>query len=224
MDKRYEKNGIFTSDEMTKLSDAKVCIIGCGGLGGYVAEMLVRVGVTRLTIVDFDCFDESNLNRQLLALESNIGIPKVQAARERLKSINSSSLIKTVDSKMTESNVLGLIAGHDVVVDALDSIQARFVLQEACETNDIPMVHGAIAGWYGQVATIYPGDNLLAKLYKNNKDKGVESDLGNPAFTPATIASIQVSEVIKVLLNKEVLRHKVLMIDLLDNEFNIITM
>jgi len=99
------------------------------------------------------------------------------------------------------------------------------VLEQACESASIVLVHGAIAGWYGQIMTIYPGDQMLEKLYKNKEGRGVEVELGNPSFTPATIASIQVSEALKVIVgHDDLLRHKVLMIDLLANEYNIIPM
>jgi molybdopterin/thiamine biosynthesis adenylyltransferase len=99
------------------------------------------------------------------------------------------------------------------------------ILQSFCEEAQIPLVHGAIAGWYGQVTTIFPGDRTLDRLYKDASDRGLEDELGNPSFTPATIASIQVSEALKVITGKEeVLRKKILMIDLLDNEFHIIEM
>ena len=112
-----------------------------------------------------------------------------------------------------------------MVVDALDSIPARLMLQESCKKLNIQMVHGAIAGWYGQVTTIFPGDDTLNRIYVKDKkqSKGIEEEMGNPSFTPALTASIEVSEVIKVLIGRgELLRKRILFIDLLSCEYDIV--
>ena len=112
--------------------------------------------------------------------------------------------------------------GHDVIIDALDSIETRFILQETAEKLRIPLVHGAIAGWYGQVTTIFPGDNTLDKIYSKKDMKGAEQELGNPSFTPALVASIQVSEALKILIGRgELLRKKILFINTLEPDYYI---
>jgi molybdopterin/thiamine biosynthesis adenylyltransferase len=221
---RYSRNGILSDNQMDHLKQSKICIVGCGGLGGYVIEMLARLGVGHLTLVDGDVFDESNLNRQLLSTEQNIGQLKVEHAKERLDLINSSIHVCIHDVLLNKTNVHEIIKGHDVVIDAVDSIGTRLLMEDTCEDLRIPMVHGAIAGWYGQVCTILPGDQLLRKLYKTKKNKGIEEELGNPSFTPATIASIQVAEVVKLLIGEEIIRHQVLFIDLKYNDFETIEM
>lgn len=222
MDKRYERNiGTLTKFENDKLKDFKVCIVGCGGLGGYVIEMLSRIGIGYLKLVDEDIFDVSNLNRQILCNENNIGQNKAIEAKERIKLINNNVNIDIVSEHLDSNNCERIINNCHVVIDALDNIKTRFVLQKYCETLNIPLIHGAISGWYGQVSTIYPGDNNLEYIYKYKKE--IDNKLGNPSFTPGLVASIQVSETIKVLLNKgEILRNKVLFIDLLYGEYNII--
>jgi molybdopterin/thiamine biosynthesis adenylyltransferase len=112
-----------------------------------------------------------------------------------------------------------------VAVDALDSISCRLELAATCTELDIPMVHGAIAGWYGHVATQLPGDTTVQSIYRNwVEGKGIEKQLGNPAFTPAIVASLQVAEVCKIVLGKgELLRNRKLSIDLLDMEIHEIT-
>jgi len=216
---RYSKNGIFSDKDMNILRNNKVCIVGSGGLGGYILEMLTRVGIGSITIIDGDVFDETNLNRQILATSDSINRVKVEVARERMKQVNPEVKVVGIEIFLNEDNVSTLIQGHDLVVDSLDSIDARITLEKACETMGIPLVHGAIAGWYGQVTTIFPGDRTLTTIYKTKTGKGVEKKIGNPSFTPACIASFQVSEVLKVLLGLgEILRKKLLMIDLLDNE------
>jgi molybdopterin/thiamine biosynthesis adenylyltransferase len=220
---RYSKNGILSDVEMHRVTQSKVCIIGCGGLGGYVLEMLARLGVGHITVVDCDLFDESNLNRQILSSHSSLALSKVEIAMKRMADVNPLVKVYGIHDQMTSDNVHNLIRNHDVVVDALDSIDSRLVLESACEDEKIPMVHGAIAGWYGQVATIAPGDRILFNFYRAKGSKGIEAGMGNPSFTPATIASIQVSEVLKVLVRKDqVLKKQMLFIDLLDNEFHVI--
>jgi molybdopterin/thiamine biosynthesis adenylyltransferase len=101
-------------------------------------------------------------------------------------------------------------------------MKTRRMLEAHCKKLDIPMVHGAIAGWYAQIATIIPGDDLLSKIYPEGVEKGIEVEIGNPSFTPALAASIEVSEVIKLLFNKgDILRNKLLTINLLNCEFDI---
>ncbi|MPM21777.1 putative adenylyltransferase/sulfurtransferase MoeZ [bioreactor metagenome] len=225
MKKRYSRNiSTLTPEENEKLKYFKVCIVGCGGLGGYIIEMLARIGIGNLTVVDMDVFDESNLNRQILSCENNLGDSKVFEALKRINSINSDVKVSVVEDGFNEKNGIDVIRNHNVVVDALDNIESRLLLQEYCNKLNIPLVHGAIAGWFGQVCTIMPGDNTLNRIYKNNS-VGVEKKLGNPSFTPANIASIQVSQVIKVLLSKgEILQNQMLVVDLLYNEFNIISL
>lgn len=221
---RYDRNGIFSKEEMGIIQSSSVCVIGSGGLGGYILEMLARTGIGNVTIVDGDVFDETNLNRQLLSTVDNLGNVKVFEAEKRISLVNPEIKIHAVHAFAEEENMLEILEGADVAIDALDSISARRLLQRSCEEMSIPLVHGAIAGWYGQVSTIYPGDRTLDRLYPLDMGSGIEETLGNPSFTPATIASIQVAEAIKVIVGKdEVLRNKILMVDLLDNEFQIIS-
>lgn len=224
---RYKKNGIFSSHDMQLLKEAKVCVIGCGGLGGYILEMLARAGVGDITMVDGDVFDETNLNRQILSKLDNLGKIKVFEAKKRVEGINSEVNISAVHAFLNATNIHDVISSHDVVLDALDHIPTRFLLKDWCEKLDTPMVYGAIAGWFGQVATILPGDKTLEYIYPNylekNISKGIEENLGNPSFTPALIASIQVSECLKLITKKgELLRHKMLHIDLLDCEMTLV--
>ncbi len=221
MEDRYTRNiNSLTFIENKKLREFKVCVIGCGGLGGYIIEMLARIGIGHITVVDGDVFDETNLNRQILCIENNIGRSKVKAAKKRVSRINSKVVVETYEENLTYINGENIINEHSLVIDAVDNIETKLTIQELCKLKKIPLVHGAISGWYGQVCVIYPGDDTLNYLYK---DKRVDNSLGNPSFTPANIAAIQVSEGIKVLLNKgEILRGKVLLIDLLYNEYNLI--
>lgn len=221
MKNRYIRNmNMLSKEDNEKLKTFKVCVVGCGGLGGYVIEMLGRIGITYITVVDGDTFDESNLNRQLLSDELSIGVNKAQKAKDRMKIVNSEVYVNVVNQPLIEKNGTDILKNHSIVIDALDNVETRFIIQKLCKELNIPLIHGAISGWFGQVCTILPGDDTLNLIYKNNKN--IENKLGNPSFTPATVASIQVSETIKLLLNKgESLSKKLLLIDLLNNDYNI---
>lgn len=220
---RYSRNGILTDEDQARLIEAKICIVGCGGLGGYLIEMLTRIGIGNLTLVDGDEFAESNLNRQLLSLERNLGKSKVYAGRKRALEINSGINVRIYEHFIDTNNVISIVKDHDLVLDALDSVSARFILQSACRECGVKLIHGAISGWYGQISTIFPGDDTLDALYGENISIGIEEEIGNPSFSPATIASIQVSEAIKILIGKpEILRNKVMTVDLLNNDMQVV--
>lgn len=224
MENRYERNrNTFTQEENEKFHGFRVCVVGCGGLGGYVIEMLGRLGIGHITAVDGDVFDETNLNRQLLSTERLIGKEKALAAKERLAQVNSEVEIIPVVGFLNEENCRDMIKGHHLVVDALDNVSSRKILAKGCREMNIPLVHGAIGGWYGQVSTIMPGDDTMNRLYRDDENKGAEVEMGNPSFTPALVASIQVAEAAKVLLGKgEILQNQVLTLDLLTHSYDII--
>ena len=221
MKNRYNRNmNMLSPEENAKLKTYKVCVIGCGGLGGYVIELLGRLGIGSITAVDGDVFDSTNLNRQLLSSEEVLGKSKAFTAEERMKTVNSEIKVHPIEAFVTEENCEEIIRAHDVVVDALDNMTARRLLEVHCEKLNSPLIHGAIAGWYGQVSTIMPGDRTLQKIYHSEENKGAEIELGNPSFSPALVASIQVAEVLKVLIGRgELLQNKLLTIDLLNQEY-----
>lgn len=223
---RYEKNmSMLTMEENSKLKDFKVCVVGCGGLGGYIVEMLSRLGIGTITIVDGDVFNTSNLNRQLYSDENSLGKNKAMIAKERIKIVNSLVRINIFTEYLREDNGEQILKDQDVIVDALDNMSTRKLLQDLSEKLKIPFVHGAIAGWYGQVSTILPGDKTLDVIYPNKEEKGLENKLGNPSFTPALVASIQVSEVLKILIGRgELLQNKILYINLLNQDYSIISL
>lgn len=219
---RYQRNRrtISTSQQLT-LFRSRVAVIGCGGLGGYILEQLARLGVGTIVAIDPDVFEEHNLNRQLLATPANLGRAKVAAATARIAEINPAVTVISHQIAYAPENGAELLRGADLVIDALDSISTRLELAASCADLGLPLVHGAIGGWYGQVTTQYPGDDTLQQIYRHwQEGKGVEQQLGNPAFTPAAVASIQVAEACKVLLGEgETLRRRKLVINLLDMEF-----
>jgi molybdopterin/thiamine biosynthesis adenylyltransferase len=220
---RYQRNRqAFTTGQQLQLFRSSVTVIGCGGLGGYVIEELARLGIGILRVVDPDVFEEHNLNRQLLSTVSRLGQAKVQAALERVAEINPAVTVEPVRRAFGIDNCREILGSAQVAVDALDSVTARLELAESCGELGIPLVHGAIGGWYGQVATQFPGERTVQGIFANSAGvEGVEKRLGNPSFTPAVVASLQVAEVCKILLGVGTpLRNRKLVVDLLDMEIS----
>jgi molybdopterin/thiamine biosynthesis adenylyltransferase len=222
---RYRRNvETLTVEENDRLKDFKVCVVGCGGLGGYVIEMMGRLGIGTITAVDGDCFEESNLNRQILSDSESMGVNKALKAKQRMEMVNPLVDVQAIGIKLSNENGLDIIKDSNVVIDALDSIGTRLILEKLCDDLNVPLVHGAIAGWYGQVSTIFPGDKTLSRFYKSRMLEGIEKKLGNPSFTPALVASIQVSEVIKILIGRgELLRRKLLIVDMLNQDYEVVS-
>ena len=220
---RYQRNQqMISTVQQRQLFRSKVVVIGAGGLGGYILEQLARLGVGQIVSVDDDVFEENNLNRQLLATPANLGRIKVEVAKQRINEINPAVTLTPVQALFNVSNGPQLLTGADCVVDAVDNVTARLELAEVCRSLQLPLVHGAIAGWYGHVATILPGDDSLQTIYRHwQGGKGVEQQLGNPSFTPAVAASLQVGEVCKLLLGLgRPLRNRQLAFNLLDMEID----
>lgn len=211
--RRYERNRIFSPAEQKELAEKKVAVVGCGGLGGHLIELLGRMGIGHIVAIDGDVFDETNLNRQLFCNENNLGTSKAIAAGLHMIPVNSEVDVMSVCENLTEENAPRHLAGCDLVLDGLDSVKSKLMLQRICRQLEIPVVHGAIGGWFGQVTTIFPGNDTLSLIYEEGSE--VSQDAGNPSFTPAVIAGIQAAEAVKVLLGYEdVLQRKMLFVDL----------
>lgn len=224
---RYQRNRwMISSAQQQQLFRSRVAVVGCGGLGGYALEELARMGVGHLVAIDPDAFEEHNLNRQLLSSPSTLGTNKALAAARRIADVNPAVEVRAVQAPFTPDRADALIAGAAAVVDALDSVETRLRLAAGCAKLGIPLVSGTIAGWFGYVTTVFPGEQTLERLYSCwTGGRGIEADVGNPAFTPAAVASLQVAETVKVLLaTGTLLRNKVLCVNLLDMEFESVTM
>lgn len=217
---RYQRNYKSISvEDQSRLADSTVAIVGCGGLGGSMAEEFSRLGVGNLILVDGDRIEESNLNRQLFATEKNIGQEKAEAARDRIQTVNSGVKLKIIKDWFNEDNAASFFEGADLVCDALDSISRRVSLERACHRLGLPLVYAGIAGWFGLLGVSFPGDYSVSRLFRQG-EKGMEKVWGNPAFTPAVVASLSVAEAVKVIVGRDVsLRHTWLQVDLLEMEF-----
>jgi molybdopterin/thiamine biosynthesis adenylyltransferase len=221
--KRYESNkGTLGPMGQKRLLHAKVLVAGLGGLGGYVVEQLARCGTGTMIGVDADHFDETNLNRQLLADRNSVGLNKAEVAEKRVNAVNDAVEFQPHCCRVEDLGEKDYSGVH-LLYDCLDQIATKLYLQDMGERYDIPVVHGAIGGWYGQVAVVWPGSRLLQTLY-GTKREGIERALGNPPFTPALIASLMVTEGIKVLLGKENKRDGIFFVDLLNNQWEYVSL
>ena len=222
MNPRYERNvPALSEEECNILLGKRVLVVGCGGLGGHLIDMLARIGVGMLRVVDGDVFEPSNLNRQLLSEVPLLGVSKAKAAAAKVSRINPEISVEAVDSFLTEKNVRRLLLFCDVVLDGLDNIESRRILAKECERAGIPYIYGAVNGWVAQAAISMPGDHLVEKLYPEGsvlKNKSVLS------FTPALCASMQVSLCVKLLTGRQVETGKLYYFDLLNQEYETIPM
>ncbi len=218
---RYVRNmRMLSTAEQHKLLNAHVGVVGLGGLGGTVVEILARMGVGTLTLIDGDVFEDHNLNRQLLVTEETLGVSKAETACLRVNAINSSVTVHCHDQYLDELNADALMQACDVTVDCLDNIPSRFILEKAAKQLNIPLVAAAVAGMTGHVTTIFPQDAGLKLIYGNSKNirpKGAEAALGCLPNAVMTIASLECSEVMKIILRiGSLLRNKLLLVDLTD--------
>ena len=202
MQPRYSRNiPALTEEECTLLRTKKIAVIGCGGLGGHIVELLARIGIGSIRAVDGDVFDVSNLNRQLLSEVALLGTSKAMAAVQRIGSINPDTRVEPVCEFLTAENAAQLLADCDAAVDALDNIESRRILAAACADAGIPYIYGAISGWVAQAAISMPGDHLIDILYPADVRITAQSVL---SFTPALCAAMQTSLCIKLLTGKPV--------------------
>lgn len=225
--RRYLRNrqGISLQDQL-KLAESKVAVIGAGGLGGTVIQLLGRMGIGMLSVVDSDVFDETNLNRQVFCTRDWVGRPKALAAQEQLKAVNPAVEVQARIVRLDASNGSEILAGCQVIVDALDNVQDRLTLQSLARSLRTPLVHGAIAGFEGQLMTIFPEDPGLKQLYGTGEEMASAANrpeflLGVPSITPSLIATLEAMEVLKILLNRGTpFRNKMVYIDLESGEWS----
>jgi len=198
---RYLRNlGTFFSAGQLKLLESTVVLVGLGGLGGQLLEQLGRAGVGQIVAVEPDVFDQTNLNRQLLSNEANLGKEKVNEAKKRLEKINKAvefAGFRCCFEELPED----VWEKADLVFDCLDNIENRLLLAQKCSVLNCPLVHGAIAGWYGEVGVVWPGSKMLEKHYQGQRE-GLEKELGTPVFTAAVAASLMAAKGCQILMGK----------------------
>lgn len=183
-----------------RLGAAHIVVAGAGGLGSPIALYLAAAGIGHLTLVDCDTVAISNLNRQVLHGEADIGRPKVESAAESLRALNRSIRIEMKQEVIAEENAADLVGDADGIVDAMDTYAARFVLNRVAHRKKIPLFHGAVRGFHGQATTCVPGRGpCLACLFPALPPGEVTPVLG---ATPGVIGCIQATEVIKYLIDE----------------------
>jgi molybdopterin/thiamine biosynthesis adenylyltransferase len=223
---RYVRNlNAFCIDDQINLLKSHVCIVGAGGLGGGVIETLARAGVGKLVLIDGDCFEEHNLNRQLMSSEIVLGKSKVEVAKKRVESINASISVTAHLVFLDETCADKLIGDCHVVVDCLDNIHSRLTVEKAAKKKGIPMVTAAVAGSSGHLTTVFPEDKGLSLIYGDAEEapeKGAETSLGCLPNAVMFLSAMESSEVLKILTGSgSLLRNKLMVVDLAANSFDV---
>lgn len=219
---RYDRQMMiygFGEEGQEKLKKAKVFIAGAGGLGSPAAIYLAVAGVGTIRIADHDTVELSNLNRQVLHRDENIGQEKASSASGKLKKLNPDVKIETTSQTITESNASELVADSDLIVDAMDNLPTRYLLNKTAIEKRIPFFHGAVYGFEGRALTVIPGKSAcLNCLYHSVAvPKAKFPVIG---VTPAVIGCIQATEVIKYITGQgELLTGRLLNYDALTMKF-----
>jgi len=218
---RYDRQMMikgFGPEGQEKLKGAKVLIAGAGGLGSPISIYLAVAGVGRLTIADYDTVALSNLNRQISHWDKDVDRRKVDSAREKLLGLNSDITVNAVSDKIEADNVDDIVGDNDLIVDAMDNVPTRLLLNEVAIKKNIPIFHGAVYGFDGRVTTIIPGVTpCLRCLYPKIPPSSRFPVVG---VTPAVIGCIQAAEVIKyIVCLGELLTGRILIYDGLKSKF-----
>lgn len=221
---RYSRQlPIFGKEGQKKISKTSVLVVGAGGLGSIVSTYLALAGFGKIIIVDSETVEESNLNRQLLYRDSDIGKRKAVIAAKRLKELNPSVEVVPIYERVTKSNVEKIVSMADIVVDALDNWETRFLLNEACVRLGKPLIHAGVEKFYGQLITIIPGKTpcLRCIFPKNPPEKEFIPVVGSVV---GVIGSLEATEAIKLATMpvEKTLAGKLLLVNLMDYEFNIL--
>lgn len=223
---------IVTRSEQQRFKDAKITVIGCGGIGGETIEMLARMGIGELVLVDKDAYDLSNLNRQTLATIADLGLTKSDVAAEKVRLINPYVKVTTFNEHVDQTNIEKVIGDSDIVIDALDNVLTRVIVSRAAKEKGIPYIHGAIHGTLGQITVFLPNSDKtyeemfnLPSIGKELNDETIRElkkvTSGVPPVigpTPNLIGCLEAFEAYKAItgVGKVTVAPKILTFDLLD--------
>jgi len=194
--KRYDRQIMIRGvgeEGQEKLKRAKILIAGAGGLGSPAAMYLTAAGVGKIRVVDHDSVELSNLNRQVLHWDEDIGRSKVESATEKLKKLNRAVEIEAIEETITEANLSQLVADSDLIVDAMDNLPTRYLLNKAAVERNIPFFHGAIYAFEGRAMTIIPGKTACLRCVYHGVVPGEKFPVMGVA--PGVIGCIQATEV-----------------------------
>jgi len=207
-----------------KLKQARVCVVGVGGLGNPIVTRLAAMGVGNIRIVDRDVIELSNLHRQTMFNEDDVGQVKVETAAKKLRKLNPDVVIEELPVSINDYTAIDVVDGCDVVVDALDSVDARYALNKACIEKKIPFVTGAAVGVTGQSFTILPNESACYHCLFPALDEDSMPTCSIEGVHPSIlsiIGGIEVSEAVKIITGKEPsLKDRVLHVDLENLIFN----
>ena len=223
---------IVTRSEQERFKAAKITVIGCGGIGGETIEMLARMGIGELVLVDEDAFDLSNLNRQTLASLKDLGLSKSAVAADKVRLINPYVKVTAFHEHVDGDNIDIIIGDSDIVIDALDNVLTRVIVSRKALEKGIPYIHGAIHGTLGQITVFLPNSDKTYEEMFNLPSQGKELDgetiealknvtSGVPPVigpTPNLIGCLEAMEAYKILtgVGKVTVAPKILTFDLLD--------
>jgi adenylyltransferase/sulfurtransferase len=224
---RYSRHIIMDEvgpDGQAALLEGSVLVVGAGGLGAPVIEYLAAAGVGRLGVVDDDVVERSNLQRQVIHGDDDVGRPKVESARDFVAALNPDVTVDAYETRLDKGNVEGLIEEFDVVVDASDNFPTRYLLNDATRLDGTPLVHGAIYKFEGQMTTLRPGGPCYRCLFPEPPEPGEVPDCattGVLGVLPGTVGCVQATEAAKLLLDLgEVLDGRLLFYDAMDMTFD----
>jgi molybdopterin/thiamine biosynthesis adenylyltransferase len=219
--KRYDRQIMIRGvgeEGQEKLKRAKILIAGAGGLGSPAAMYLTAAGVGKIRVVDHDSVELSNLNRQVLHWDEDIGRSKVESATEKLKKLNRAVEIEAIEETITEANLSQLVADSDLIVDAMDNLPTRYLLNKAAVERNIPFFHGAIYAFEGRAMTIIPGKTACLRCVYHGVVPGEKFPVMGVA--PGVIGCIQATEVVKYIVGiGELLTNRFLIYDGLNLTF-----
>ena len=210
----------FGVGRQEKLKQAKVFIAGAGGLGSPVSIYLAAAGIGTMRLAEHDKVEMNNLNRQILFSDEDIGKSKAALAAEKLHKLNPEIKVEATGETITEANVFQLVDGFDLIVDALDNLPTRYVLNKAALKRNIPLFHGTVHAFQGRATTIIPGQTACLKCLYHGINVPREK-CWVVGVTPGIIACIQATEVIKYITGiGELLTNRLLIFDGLNMEFS----
>ncbi len=207
-----------------KIANAKVFMIGAGGLGSPVGYYLAAAGVGTIAIVDNDTVEMSNLQRQIAHSVTTIGMPKVESAKRTFQALNPDVNIVDLKQRLSKDDILGLIRDYDIVIDGSDNFPTRYLVNDACVMAKKPLVSGAILRFEGQVTTIVPGEGPCYRcLFEEPPPPGLVpscQEAGVLGVLPGVIGGLQATEVLKLILGKgELLKGELLIYNALKTTF-----
>ncbi|MFB6302203.1 MAG: ThiF family adenylyltransferase [Haloferacaceae archaeon] len=223
---RYSRHIIMDEigpEGQSSLLAGRALVVGVGGLGSPVVQYLAAAGVGTLGLVDDDVVERSNLQRQIVHADADVGRPKVASAREFVTDLNPDVTVETHETRVTPENAAALVEEYDVVIDASDNFPTRYLLNDVCRLAEIPIAHGAIYKFEGQVTTLVPGGPCYRCLFPEAPGPGEVPDCaatGVLGVLPGTVGCIQATEAAKLLLGLgDTLEGRLLFYDALDMTF-----